>query len=111
MVENGVDFNMCNKVGTVVYVAIQGNYEGYILIADKLKNDAKKTVSSLKKIGIKKTVMLTGDRKIVGEDIAKKLGIDVVNAELLPDGKVEKVEALLKNKSEKGKLVFVGDRD
>ena len=79
------------------------------MIADKIKEDAKMAIEVLKKNGIKKTVMLTGDKKQVGEHVADILGLDEVYTELLPDGKVEKVEELLKQKSEKGKLVFVGD--
>lgn len=111
MSENGILFETCNDIGTVIYIAVDGRYEGYILIADKIKKDSENTIKGLKKDGIKQTVMLTGDRRSVGEDTAKKLGIDTVYTELLPDGKVDKVEELLKSKSEKGKLVFVGDRN
>ena len=102
-------FTKCTDVGTILYVAIQGKYAGYILISDKIKEDAKYTIEQLKKNNIKQTVMLTGDRKDVGENVAKQIGIDKVYTELLPDGKVQKVEELLKTKSEKGKLAFVGD--
>ena len=107
--EKQINFEKCNDIGTILYVAIEGKYVGYILIADKIKEDAKKTIKDLKKNNIKQTVMLTGDRQSVGENVAKELGIDKVYTELLPDGKVEKVENLLKQKSEKGKLAFVGD--
>ena len=107
--ENQISFATCEEVGTVVYVSINGVYAGYILIADKIKEDAIQTIKDFKKIGIKQTVMLTGDRKNVGESVAQKLGMDQVYTELLPDGKVEKVEELLKQKSPEGKLVFAGD--
>ncbi len=109
MTENQVEFTKCNEIGTVLYVAIEGKYAGYILIADKIKKDSVKAIKDLKKNQIKQTVMLTGDRKDVGENVAKELGLDRVYTELLPDGKVEKMENLLKEKSEKGKLAFVGD--
>lgn len=109
MNEKQVKFTKCSDVGTITYVAVNDKYVGYILIADKIKDDAEKTIEELKKNNIKQTVMLTGDRKAVAEDVANKLGIDKVYSELLPDGKVEKVEELLKEKTEKGKLAFVGD--
>ena len=109
MLEEKIDFKKCDEVGTILYVAIDKKYVGYVLIADKIKQDSPKTIRELKAMNIKKTVMLTGDKKEVGEYVAKKLNMDKVYTELLPDGKVEKVEELLKQKSEKGKLVFVGD--
>ena len=109
MVEEKIDFKKCDEVGTILYVAIDKKYVGYVLIADKIKQDSSKTIRELKTMNIKETVMLTGDKKEVGEYVAKKLNMDKVYTELLPDGKVEKVEELLKQKSEKGKLVFVGD--
>ena len=109
MKEKNIQYTKCNDIGTVLYVAIENKFSGYILIADQIKNDSEKAIKELKKNNIKKTVMLTGDRKEVGEDIAKKLGLDEVYTELLPDGKVNKVEELLKEKSPKGKLAFVGD--
>ena len=109
MNEKGIEYTKCTHVGSVVYVAIDGKYVGHIVIADKIKEDAKRTIDELKKNNIKQTVMLTGDRKNIGEAVAKEIGIDKVYAELLPDGKVEKVEELLKTKSQKGKLAFVGD--
>lgn len=109
MVEEEIDFKKCDEVGTILYVAIDKKYVGYVLIADKIKQDSSKTIRELKAMNIKETVMLTGDKKEVGEYVAKKLNMDKVYTELLPDGKVEKVEELLKQKSEKGKLVFVGD--
>ena len=107
--ENNIEFEKNNDVGTILYVAIDKKYVGNIVIADKIKEDAKDSIMSLKKSNIKQAVMLTGDRKAVGENVAGILGIDKVYTELLPDGKVEKVEELLKKKSEKGKLAFVGD--
>ena len=109
MTEEKIDFKKCDEVGTILYVAIDKKYVGYVLIADKIKQDSPKTIRELKAMNIKETVMLTGDKKEVGEYVAKKLNMDKVYTELLPDGKVEKVEELLKQKSEKGKLVFVGD--
>ena len=109
MNERGIEYTKCTHIGSVVYVAIDGKYVGHIVIADKIKEDAKRTIEELRKNNIKETVMLTGDRKNIGEAVAKELGIDKVYAELLPDGKVEKVEELLKTKSPKGKLAFVGD--
>lgn len=109
MNEKQIKFKKCNDIGTILYVAIEGKYVGYIVIADKIKEDSKITIQNLKKNNVKQTVMLTGDRKNVGEAVGQKLGLDKVYTELLPDDKVEKVESLLKEKSEKGKLVFVGD--
>ena len=104
-----INYEKSTDIGTILYVAIDNKFAGYIVIADKIKEDAKMAIEVLKKNGIKKTVMLTGDKKQVGEHVADILGLDEVYTELLPDGKVEKVEELLKQKSEKGKLVFVGD--
>ena len=109
MIEREIEYTKCEDIGTILYIAIEGKYAGYILIADKIKEDAKQTIAKLKKNNIKQTVMLTGDRKNVGEAVSKEIGIDRVYTELLPDGKVEKVEELLKEKSEKGKLAFIGD--
>ncbi len=109
MKEKNINFTKCNDIGTVLYVAIEGKYAGYILIADKIKEDSIKAIKELKKNSIKQTVMLTGDRKNVGESVAKEIGLDKVYTELLPAGKVEKVEKMLKETTEKGKLVFVGD--
>ncbi len=109
MQERNINFEKAKEIGTVLYISIDEKYAGYILIADKIKEDAKITIAELKKNNIKQTVMLTGDRKEVGEAVAKEIGIDKVYTELLPDGKVEKVEELLKQKSEQGKLAFVGD--
>ena len=109
MNEKGIKYEKCTHIGSVVYVAIDGKYMGHIVIADKIKEDAKRTIEELRKNNIKQTVMLTGDRKNIGEAVAKEIGIDKVYTELLPDGKVEKVEELLKTKSPKGKLAFVGD--
>ncbi len=111
MNERQIKFTKCNDIGTILYVAIEGKYVGYILIADKIKEDSISAIKNLKKNNIKQTVMLTGDRKNVGESVAKSLGLDKVYTELLPDGKVLKVEELLKEKSKKGKLAFVGDRN
>ena len=104
----GVDYAQGLIAGTAVHVAVDGVYAGYIVIADQLKEDAEAAVTSLKKRGIQ-TVMLTGDSRTVGEAVASALGIDHVYTELLPGDKVEKVEELFRKKSEKGKVVFVGD--
>lgn len=109
MNEKQIVFTKSTDIGTILYVAIDGKFAGYILIADKIKKDSIKTIKDLKKNNIKQTIMLTGDRKNVSETIAKELNIDKFYAELLPDGKVEKVEKLLKETSKKGKLAFVGD--
>ena len=109
MKEKEIEYTKCDEVGTILYVAVDGKYVGYILIADRIKRDSYNAIKGLKKNGIKKTVMLTGDKRNVGETVAKKLGLDKVYAELLPDGKVKRVEKLLKEKSDNGKLVFVGD--
>ena len=109
MEERNIEYTTCNDVGTILYVAIDNKYVGYILIADKIKKDSARTIKELKENNIKETVMLTGDKKEVGNKVAKELKVDKVYTELLPDGKVEKVEELMKDKSEKGKLVFVGD--
>ena len=105
----GIKYNSSEPVGTIVHAALDGEYVGYIVIADELKTDAKKSIRLLKAAGIKKIVMLTGDCKNVGEKIAKELGLDKVYSELLPADKVEKLEELLTEKSPKGKLIFVGD--
>ena len=107
--EKNIKYTKCNEIGTIIYIAINNKFAGYIVISDEIKEDSKKAIDDLKKNNIKQTVMLTGDRKDVGESVAKEIGIDKVYTELLPDGKVEKVEQLLKEKTEKGKLVFVGD--
>ena len=109
MNEKGIEYEKCTHIGSVVYVAIDGKYAGHIVISDKIKEDAKRTIEELRKNNIKQMVMLTGDRKNIGEAVAKEIGIDKVYTELLPDGKVERVEELLKTKSPKGKLAFVGD--
>ena len=106
MQENNIEYTKCNEIGTVVYVSIENKYSGYILISDEIKEDSFKAIKELKD-NKKQTIMLTGDKKEVGEDVAKKLGIDKVYTELLPDGKVKKVEELIKQKN--GTLAFVGD--
>jgi Cd2+/Zn2+-exporting ATPase len=109
MNKENIQCDNVEEAGTVVHVAVDKKYAGYILISDEMKDDAKAAISGLKAIGVKKTVMLTGDNKRVGEKVAKDLGLDEVYAELFPDQKVEKLEAFDKQKSPKGKLVFVGD--
>lgn len=105
----GVNWHPCHHVGTTVHVAVNGKYAGHIVISDEVKETSAAAVKALKDRGIRKTVMLTGDSKEVGEDTAKRLGLDCAYTQLLPADKVEKVEGLLKEKSEKGKLAFVGD--
>ena len=109
MKENCIDYIKSEKIGTILYIAVNNKFAGTIVISDKIKTDAKETIDKLKKDNIKKIVMLTGDKRKVGENVAKKLGIDEVYTELLPSDKVEKVEELMKNKSENGNLAFIGD--
>ena len=104
-----IDFEKSNDIGTILYIAIEGKYVGYILISDTIKEDSKIAINELKKNNVKNTIMLTGDKKEVGESVSKELGLDKVYTELLPDRKKKKVEELLKQKSKKGKLAFVGD--
>ena len=99
----------CHQVGTIVHVAIDNEYAGHIIISDIIKPHAKEAVSELKRSGVEKTVMLTGDAKAVANQVASTLGIDEVYSELLPEGKVQKVEDLISRKTEKAKLAFVGD--
>lgn len=105
----GVEYTACSKVGTVVYVAVDGKYCGYILISDALKPTSVAAVKAMKDCGVRKTVMLTGDSKKVADAVAKELGADEVYSELLPADKVSQVERLLADKGEKEKLAFVGD--
>ncbi|WML37638.1 heavy metal translocating P-type ATPase [Clostridium sp. OS1-26] len=109
MTKEKIAYEQVETIGTVVHVAVDKEYAGYIVISDEVKDDSAKAVKALKSLGIKKTVMLTGDNKTVGTKVAEQLGLDEVHSELLPDQKVEKVELLDKEKSAKGKLVFVGD--
>lgn len=108
MTSENIEFERCNKVGTVVYLAADGIYQGCIVISDTVKEGAKETISALKALGVRKTVMLTGDRKEVGEAVAGELGLDCAYTQLLPGDKVAKVEELLADKKE-GSLIFVGD--
>ena len=109
MEEKGVEYEPCTVPGTVVYLAAEKEFLGTIVISDTVKPEAKRAIAQLKKSGVKKTVMLTGDRKDVGEAVAESLGIDEVYTDLLPGDKVDKVEALLAELGEKEKLGFVGD--
>ncbi len=104
----GISAPVCNDMGTIVHLAIEGTYAGYLVIADEVKPDAARAITALKKWGVAKTVMLTGDLQAVGERVGKELGVDVVHTQLLPDQKVEMVEALLQ-KNTGGTLAFVGD--
>ena len=105
----GIPYVSCHSVGTIIHMAIKGKYAGHIVISDIVKPHSKEAVKALKKAGIRKTVMLTGDSGKVAEHVAGELGLDEVYSQLLPADKVEKVEELLKNKREKEKLAFVGD--
>lgn len=105
----GIEYKECHRVGTIVHVAVEGVYEGHILISDLIKPTAEAAIKALHKAGIKRTIMLTGDAKHVAEQVAKELGIDEVYSELLPGDKVSKVEELLEAKESKEKLAFVGD--
>lgn len=109
MMHLGIEYKKCHQAGTIVHIAVDGVYAGHILISDLLKPGAKDAVRDLKKAGVTKTVMLTGDAKAVADQVAKELEIDEVYSELLPAGKVSKVEELLGKKREKEKLAFVGD--
>ena len=109
MKEMNVAYQECMSMGTVVYVAMDGIYCGYIVIADSIKDEAFEAIKNLKKVGVRRTIMLTGDKKEVGEAVAARLGLDEVHAELLPGDKVAKVEELLAQQTGKHRLAFVGD--
>ncbi len=104
-----IDLQPVNELGSVVYLAVDGVYAGHIVISDEIKPDSKKALKELKALGVNQTAMLTGDTRIVGEAIAREIGLDTVYSELLPHQKVEQLELLDKNRKSKGKLVFVGD--
>ena len=105
----GAKWHDCHRPGTIIHVAVDGKYAGHIVINDRIKDDSASAIAALKKLGVRNTVMLTGDRKEVARDVAEKLGIDTFQAELLPAGKVEHVERLLASKPEGRSLAFVGD--
>lgn len=109
MKNGGIDYHNCELTGTILHVSIDNEYVGHIVIADVIKEDAEESIAALHAAGIKKTIMLTGDREEVAAAVADKLGIDEYHAQLLPQNKVEQVEALLEKTSGKGKLAFVGD--
>ena len=109
MEQLGISYRDCHSVGTIIHMAVDGKYEGHIVISDVIKEHAAQAVSELKKAGVKKTVMLTGDTQRVAEQVASQLGIDEVYSGLLPADKVDRVEELLAKKAQKEKLVFVGD--
>ena len=109
MISENIQYSDVDTLGTVVHVAIDKKYAGSIIISDEVKEDSAKTIKELKALGVRKTVMLTGDLKKVADNIGKELGLDKVYSELLPADKVEKVESLEAQKSHKGKIVFVGD--
>lgn len=104
-----ISWQSVNEPGSIVYLAVDGIYAGHIIISDEIKPDSKKALNDLKALGVNQTAMLTGDTRIVGETIAREIGLDIVYSELLPHQKVEKLEQLDKNRKSKGKLVFVGD--
>ena len=105
----GIPFVSCHSVGTIIHIAIEGKYAGHIVISDVVKPHSREAVEALKKAGVRRTVMLTGDSKKVADHVAAELGLDEVYSELLPADKVAKVEELLKTKPENAKLAFVGD--
>ena len=109
MASNNIKIEKSTDVGTVVYIAINNEFKGYIVIADKIKTDSEEAIRLIKEQGIKETVMLTGDNKEVANSVAKKLKLDKVFSNLLPNEKVEKIEELYKNRTEKEKIAFVGD--
>lgn len=107
--ENNIKFEKVDDPGTIIYVAISGNYKGYILIADKVKDDSKKAIEELKKAKIERTYILTGDERKIAEKIAKEVDVDICKSELLPDQKLENLEEILKERKGKEKVIFVGD--
>ena len=109
MKSESIFYTPCKSMGTVVYVAYNGVFEGAVVISDTIKDGAKEAIRDMKQVGVRHTVMLTGDRREAAETVAQTLGIDEVHAELLPGGKVEQVEALLKAEKQKERLAFVGD--
>lgn len=109
MDEYNIDYKKSNDIGTIIYIAIDKKYAGSIIISDKIKDDAYKAVKEFRKNNVKKIVMLTGDREEIGKNVSKELKLDKYYAELLPQNKVKKVDALIQEKSETGKLVFIGD--
>lgn len=109
MEQAGIPYQECKEAGTVIYVAREGVFAGSVLISDTIKEESFEAIRRLKAVGVRKTVMLTGDRKEVGEAVAKEIGLDGVYTELLPGDKVDKVEMLLEPLDEKRKLAFVGD--
>lgn len=109
MIEKGIVYDENEDNGTIVHIVVDGSYAGYIVIADEIKKDAAKTIKLLKAEKVRQTVMLTGDKKSVGEQVVRELGIDQVYAELLPGDKVKKLEEIIAEKSRKGTVVFVGD--
>lgn len=109
MEDIGLEAHNCHLAGTIIHVAVDGKYAGHIVINDKIKEDSAEAISSLKRLGVEKTVMLTGDREAVGKNVAERLGLDEYHAELLPADKVAHVERLLSEKTEGKSLAFVGD--
>ena len=109
MKQQNISYTTCRSRGTVIYVAVNGSFAGSIVISDRIKEGAREAIASMKKIGVKRCVMLTGDRKEAAEQVASEIGIDEVHAELLPGNKVAKVEELLNKESDKERLAFVGD--
>lgn len=109
MEDIGLEAHNCHLAGTIIHVAVDGKYAGHIVINDKIKEDSAEAITSLKRLGVEKTVMLTGDREVVGKNVAERLGLDEYHAELLPADKVAHVERLIREKAEGKSLAFVGD--
>ena len=109
MNKQNISYEKCDAIGTIIYVAIDGKFAGSLVISDEIKEGAKEAISDMKHVGVRKTVMLSGDQKEIVEKVAGELGIDEYHAQLLPADKVDRVEKLLEQKSEKDKVAFVGD--
>lgn len=109
MEREGIAFRQPDGAGTIVHLAVDGQYAGSLVIADEVKEDAARAIAALRKIGVNKTVMLTGDASSVAEDVGKRLGVGEIHAELLPQDKVEQIERLELGKTGREKIAFVGD--
>jgi len=109
MERENISFEESSALGSILYIAINKKYVGNIVVSDQIKKDSKEAIKLLKALGVKKTIMLTGDKKSVETSVGKALGLDEIHAELLPEDKLNKVEELLNSKSKRGKLFFVGD--
>jgi len=109
MERENISFEESSALGSILYIAINKKYVGNIVVSDQIKKDSKEAIKLLKALGVKKTIMLTGDKKSVATSVGKALGLDEIHAKLLPEDKLNKVEELLNSKSKRGKLFFVGD--